>query len=166
MSDETTQLEVNNADLNSDNKEAGDDEKFVPSRRLREDKKKIKEEYEAKLSEKDANTEQLKANYEERIKSLEYESLLNKYGEDVINDEKVREVREKHATLSWDEVIVLAGKNKTNKVPEAPRVIGRNPVEFLSEKKEVHWSDVSKLDKAERLDILKKSKTGEVKIVN
>lgn len=166
MSDETTQ-EVQDAEQtpNSDNKEEGKEEAMVPSWRLREDKKKIKEEYEAKLAEKDANAEKLKADYEERFKSLEMESLINKYGQDVMSDEKVQEYREKHPTLSWDEVITLAWKWKTKGSPEAPKFIGRNPIDVLNkDKSELNWSDIVKLPQHERLEIQRKAKAGEVTI--
>ena len=79
----------------------------------------------------------------------------------------MQEIREKHSTLSWDEVIVLAGKNKTNKSPEAPKFIGRNnPKEILNNgSKELLRSDIVKLSQPERIEIQKKAKQGEVKII-
>lgn len=165
MSDETTQTtEVPNAEQtpNSENKapETGksDDgkEALVPSGRLREE------------AEKRRNIEaEFEAYKVEQAQIRERDIAAAKYWDDVVNDEKVQEIREKHSTLSWDEVIVLAGKNKTNRSPEAPKFIGRNnPKEILNNgSKELLRSDIVKLSQPERIEIQKKAKQGEVKII-
>lgn len=106
MSDDTTQ-EVQDAEQtpNSENK-APDAEKqdegkeaMVPSGRLREEAEKRRD--------VEARFEAYKV---EQAQLRERDIAVAKYGEDVISDEKVQEYKEKHPTLSRDEVIVLAGK--------------------------------------------------------
>lgn len=74
--------------VDTDNK----DNPQVPSYRLRE-----KEEAHLKqVAELEAKHESEKESLAERVKQLEYENLVTKYGEEVVNDPKVQELREKH----------------------------------------------------------------------
>lgn len=164
MSDETTlQNWVPNAEQtpDSENKapetsksDDGKGDAMVPSGRLREE------------AEKRRNIEaEFEAYKIEQSQLRERDIAAAKYGSDIVNDEKVQELREKHTTLSWDEVIVLAGKNKSNRSPEAPKFVGRNPNDILKNDKELLWKDIVKLPQPERIELQKKAKKGEVKII-
>lgn len=169
MGDDTTtnnHAEQENPTPNSDNKAnpdkvtSGEEEKLVPSFRLKEEtdkRKSLETEFETYKQEQEKKRQ-------ESEKQREYDIAEARFWKDILSDEKVQAVKQQHSTLSWEEAIRLAWKE--------PKIQSyawwfswRMPHGVIdTNSKKVTWSWLAEQPQNVRMEYRAKAKNGEVEI--
>lgn len=140
-------------------------EPSIPNTVFKERVSKIKEltakQYEGEIQEWRAKYEWL----EGTVKQKEQEWLRNvaiaKYGEEIVNNEKVAEVMSKYDGMWYDEAIKLAWL-EPKKFGWMP--VAKTPTNILKDTGVMYWDDLPNLNPQERKLVKEQAKRGEIRI--
>jgi len=144
-----------------------EEKKILENDKIKEQKEKTKAYYETLREERDSYKDLYQKELEEKKQlesKVEYDIACAQFWEAVVSNEKVKEYKEKHPWLSYEECIKLAWVVQEKKT-HTSSLVWRPARSSNSSMLIYNIEDLWKMKQSERLDILRRAKNWEVKVV-